>query len=137
MIYTSIKYLRIASIYIGFAAILCASFLPFYSSCRWNSDESGTIAFVEYGYERSLYYIVTVMVLIIFFSGYFWHGLVNKILLNLFSIVLLLFMLLVMNLPGWGARPCVNSSEIGLYLLVYGTLSVILGTFISIYREVD
>lgn len=137
MIYTSIKYLRISSLWIGFTAILISFFIPLYSSCKWNSDESGTIGFVVYGYEKGWSYVVFLFVLLVFFSGYFWHRLMNKILLYLFSIILLLIFFLTLNLPGWGGAPCIRHSEIGQHLIIFGSFSVILGTFISIYREVD
>lgn len=135
MIYTSIRHIRVACIWIGFVAILSSFFLPFYSGCRWNSDQSGTINFIKYGYEVYPCYYVPVLVLSIFFSGYFWRRLINKILLYVFTCFLLIFLFLIWRAPSWGANPCINNDEIGQDLSVYGSLLVSIGTFISVYRE--
>jgi hypothetical protein len=135
MIYKSIRSIRIGLITIGFLAVLVSFFLPFYRSCIWNEDESGTIDFVTYSYETSTFYIQTLLVLAIFFSGYFYHDIVNKALLYTFSSMLILFLFVSWNAPTWGGSPCIRSSEIGGDLTFYGILLIMLGTFISIHRE--
>ena len=137
MIYTSIRWMRIGSVVIGFLAILVSFFLPFYRSCKWTEDESGTIDFVKYSYETSTFYIQALFVLAIFISGYFYHNIVNKVLLYTFSSMLIFFLFISWNAPNWEGSPCIRSSVIGGDLTFYGALLVILGTFISIYREIE
>ncbi len=135
MIYTSIRYLRISSIISGFSAIILSAFLVFFSGCKMNSDESGTVPYSVYGYESNMYWIQFALITAVFFSGYFYRDLVNKALLYTFSSILVLFLLITWNLPG--GNPCVHQSEIGQICSLYGSLSIILGTFISVYREAE
>lgn len=135
MIYTQIKYLRIGLVIVGFLLLISSVFLPFYSSCRWNSDESGTIPFFVYGYESRIYRDQFFYTILIFFIAYFHHEKVNKVLLYVFSSMLLLFLFFVRSDPGWGGAPCTRSAEIGQNLSLIGALFIMLGTFISIYRE--
>lgn len=137
MIYTSIKYLRIGSVILGFLLVILSFFLPYYSSCEWNANESGTIEFFKYGYETRMFYVQCLFVIALFFSGYFYQNLINKILLYILSFILLVSFFLVRNAPNRGATPCVRSPEIGQDLSLYGSLLVLLGTFISIYREAE
>ncbi len=135
MIYTSIKYLRIGLVIAGFFLIVSSVFLPFYSSCKWNSDESGTIPFFVFSYESKIYWDQFLYTILIFLPAYYHHEKFNKVLLYVFSSMFLLFVLLYWNAPNWGATPCVRSAEIGQVLSLFGTLFIMLGTFISIYRE--
>jgi len=137
MIYTSIKYLRIGLVTGGFLLLVLAVFFPDYSGCTWNSTESGTIPFVVFGYESRSYWIPFFFTIAAFFSGYFYQDIANKALLYTFSSLFLVFVFLDWNAPAWGATPCERSTEIGGYFSLFGSLFVILGTFISVYRETE
>lgn len=135
MIYTSIRVIRIGSIMLGFLGIILSFLLPVYRSCKWNSDESGTIEFVRFGYETTQNYIPLVLILLVFISGYFFHYLINKILVYFFSSLSVIFIFLIWGAPNWGATPCVRSYVVGEYVFVIGLSLVMLGTLISIHRE--
>lgn len=132
MIYTSIRYLRMGLVLIGFLLLIGSVFLPFQTHCKWNSTESGTIGYWVYSYESVAYWGRLFFVLIIFLWGYFRRDIVYKALLYTFSSLFLLF--LFFSVPFMG-NPCVPQSEIGQVLSLTGSLMVPVATFISIYRE--
>jgi hypothetical protein len=135
MIYTSIKYLRIGSVVMGSLLLIVSIFLPYYSSCKWNSDESGTIPFSIYGYAYNGYWIQFFFTLAAFVSGYFYRDIANKALLYTFTIMLMIFLFFTLNIPSFGGSPCIRSTEIGGAFTLFGSFLILLGTFISIYRE--
>ena len=135
MIYTSVRWMRIGSIVMVFSGIIISFLLPVYRSCKWNSDESGTIEFFRFGYETTQNYIPFFLILLVFVSGYFYHNLINKILTYSFSSLLIIFVFLMWNAPSWGAMPCIRSAGVGQYIFVFGLSLVMLGTLISIHRE--
>lgn len=137
MIYTSIKYLRMGFVVIGLLLLAISVFLPYYGSCKWNSDESGTVSVLIFGYSSRVFWMHFVFTIASFVSGYFYHDIVNKALLYTFSSMLLLYLFFTWDPPSWGATPCGRSSEIGRDLSVFGSCLIILGTFISIYRETE
>ncbi len=134
MIYTSIRYFRVGSVIVGSLLLILSVFLPYYSSCEWNSDESGTISTLIFSYEHIPFWMQFSLTIAVFFSGYFYRDIVNKALLYTFSSLLILFLLFSLPFSG---NPCVPQLEIGKFLNLIGTFFVVLATFISIYREVD
>ena len=135
MIYTSIKYLRIGSVVMGILLLVIAVFLPYYSSCKWNSDESGTIPLSIFGYAYSGYWIQFFFTVALFVSGYFYRDIPNKASLYTSTILLLIFLVFSLNGPGFGGNPCIRSTEIGGAFALFGSFLILLGTFIFIYRE--
>lgn len=137
MIYTSIKTLRIGSVVGGLLMLILSVFLPYYVTCEWNSDESGTIEVLVLSYTSGVFWMQFLFTVASFVSGYFYRDIANKALLYTFSSMFMVCMLLTWDPPTFGATPCGRSSEIGRNLSVFGCCFVILGTFISIYREED
>ncbi|WP_294670395.1 hypothetical protein [uncultured Fluviicola sp.] len=135
MIYTQIKYLRIGSVAGGLLMLIISVFLPYYVTCEWNSEESGTIEVLVLSYTSGVFWLQFLFTIALFVSGYFYRDIVNKALLYTFSSMLIVCLLLTWDPPTFGATPCGRSSQIGRNLSVFGSCFVILGTFISIYRE--
>lgn len=132
-------YLKTVLLLIGVILIIIAGFKPVTSQLQFKEPENyeTLVDTFELGHQNFLWYLQIIFITILFSIGYFFNGLVNRILIySLTPIFAVIFLFLsAMSMNTWGATPFVPHFEYGYELMCYGSILVITATLISVHRK--
>lgn len=132
-------YLKIVLLLIGVILILISGFSPVRSQRTdvYPGEFDDTRIVVENGIANSLWYVCLFGSALIFSIGYFFNGLVNKVLVYvftpIFAVVFLFFMMI--EFTPTGATPFIPRMHYGFVWMIYGSIFILTATMISMHRK--
>jgi hypothetical protein len=133
---TPIFFLKTVLAIIGFVLIAFGFFNEFQSTCGFVKGFGDIVPISISGSNSGLWHYFLIGSVLVFALGYFFNYPVNKILVYFFTgiFTLLIAFLVWISKAGFGG-PCGYSVEEGYYLTLFGSLSVLSATIISMHRK--
>ncbi|WP_343747507.1 hypothetical protein [Fluviicola sp.] len=123
---------------LGGLLLSISAFLHFESSTDFaNDSQDKFIETYTIGLSEPLWYLIVVSAAVIFSIGYFTRGIVFRILVYKFTVLLSIFIFFITLLTGvtWGATPFIPQKEIGFEIAIAGYIVIITATIISMHKN--